>query len=113
MKKIDRTGEHKDNVDGLEMRIVEYNNNKDVLVYFPELDILRKTSYKQFKSGKVYPTWRNKVEITEDEKETEIDTLELGDNKAIAIALSVGMGALFASALGALIYSIVALFNAI
>ena len=110
MKKIDRTGEHKDNVDGLEMRIVEYNNNKDVLVYFPELDILRKTSYKQFKSGKVYPTWRNKVEITEDEKETEIDTLELGDNKAIAIALLIAMGSIVSVAIAGFIYSVTLLF---
>lgn len=110
MKKIDRTGEHKDNVDGLEMRIVEYNNNKDVLVYFPELDILRKTSYKQFKSGKVYPIWRNKVEITEDEKETEIDTLELGDNKAIAIALVVAMGTIVSVAIAGFIYSVTLLF---
>lgn len=110
MKKIDRTGEHKDNVDGLEMRIVEYNNNKDVLVYFPELDILRKTSYKQFKSGKVYPTWRNKVEITEDEKEAEIDTLELGDNKAIAIALVVAMGTIVSVAIAGFIYSVTLLF---
>lgn len=110
MKKIDRTGEHKDNVDGLEMRIVEYNNNKDVLVYFPELDILRKTSYKQFKSGKVYPTWRNKVEITDNEKEEEIDTLELGDNKAIAIALVVAMGTIVSVAIAGFIYSVTLLF---
>lgn len=110
MKKIDRTGEHKDNVDGLEMRIVEYNNNKDVLVYFPELDILRKTSYKQFKSGKVYPTWRNKVETTDNEKEEEINTLELGDNKAIAIALVVAMGTIVSVAIAGFIYSVTLLF---
>lgn len=110
MKKIDRTGEHKDNVDGLEMRIVEYNNNKDVLVYFPELDILRKTSYKQFKSGKVYPTCRNKVETTETEKEAEIDTLELGDNKAIAIALLIAMGSIVSVAIAGFIYSVTLLF---
>lgn len=121
MKKIDRTGESKLNVDGFEMRIIEYNNNKDIIVFFPEFDIIRKTRYRNFSEGKVYPTFRNKglesiKEMSEFDNvfnDCDTDHLDLGDNKAIAIALSVGMGALFASALGALIYSIVALFNAI
>lgn len=112
MTKIDRTGEHKDNVDGLEMQIVEYKNNKEIQVYFPELDILRKTSYKQFKSGKVYPTWKNKkTKIADDKQQYTDDLQELGNNKAVAAVLSFGLLFIISAAIAGVVYSITLLFG--
>ena len=60
MKKIDRAGERRNNINGFEMEIIEYKNNKAVKVLFTEFGIVRNTSYRKFVSGRVYPTWRNK-----------------------------------------------------
>lgn len=60
MKKIDRAGERRNNINGFEMEIIEYKNNKEVNVLFTEFGIVRNTSYRKFVSGRVYPTWRNK-----------------------------------------------------
>lgn len=121
MRKIDRTDETNLNVDGFEMRIIEYNNNKDIIVFFPELDVIRKTRYSLFVSGKVYPTYRNKgMESVKSLPEFEhaydapVDTKDefnVGDNKAVAIALGIGMSAILSIAIGGLILAIFSFFK--
>lgn len=58
-KKIERLGERRLNKEGDLMVIVEYNNNKDVLVQFPMYpNIVKKTTYLKFERGIVYPLKR-------------------------------------------------------
>lgn len=52
--KIDRTGEIGYNNFGSKMVIVEYNNTKNIDVYFPEYDwIAKNVDYTNFKNGKI------------------------------------------------------------
>lgn len=60
MKKIDRTGERRNNINGLEMEILEYKNNKDIKVLFVDSGIVRHADYRRFTEGRVFPTYRNK-----------------------------------------------------
>ena len=54
MGKIDRTGEEKTNTFGSLMRIINYRNNKDIDVYFPQYDYIKEhVNYNQFIKGKV------------------------------------------------------------
>lgn len=89
MKKIDRTGEVKTNLKGLEMKIVEYKNNKEVRVVFTASGETRVTTYLKFKQGKVFPTWRNmKAKVAT----ADVDELQSGKcGTAMAIVLTVGL----------------------
>lgn len=49
----DRIGETKRNKQGLVMRIVEYTNNKNVVIEFPQTTERRKTTYLKFRRGEV------------------------------------------------------------
>lgn len=54
MGKIDRIGEEKTNTFGSLMRIINYRNNKDIDVYFPQYDYIKEhVNYNQFIKGKV------------------------------------------------------------
>lgn len=102
MKKIDRTGEIKTNQKGLEMKIIEYKNNKDVRVLFTASGETRNTTYLKFQQGKVYPTWRNrkynKVEAHKDVRDAIVkDSPNVegdGSNLGIALAMAIGSIAL-------------------
>lgn len=104
MKKIDRTGETKENLNGLEMKIIEYKNNKDVRVVFTASGETRKTTYLKFKQGKVYPTWRNRkykgADVNQDVRDTSTIVLveEDGSNMAVAIAMALGIIAIVGGA---------------
>ena len=102
MKKIDRTGEVKSNLNGLEMKIIEYKNNKDVRVLFVASGETRVTTYLKFKQGKVYPTWRNRkyngVDAHKDVRDV-IDSgiiEEDGSNLGVALAMALGSIGIFA-----------------
>jgi hypothetical protein len=94
MKKIDRTGEVSHNVDGLEMKIIEYKNNKEVKVLFTASGQVRNTSYVRFKHGKVFPRFRRGAEeaITTDCEECRFNAVitALG----VALLLMIG-GAIY------------------
>ena len=112
MKKIDRTGEVKENLNGLEMKIIEYKNNKEVRVLFTASGETRLTTYLKFKQGKVYPTWKNKTynknkytipkksDVYQDIRDIDIADITLEDydepssNLAIALAMAIGSIAL-------------------
>ena len=109
MKKIDRTGEVKENLNGLEMKIIEYKNNKEVRVLFTASGETRLTTYLKFKQGKVYPTWKNKTydknkyiipkkaDAYQDIRDIEIADInydEPSSNLAIALAMAIGSIAL-------------------
>ena len=112
MKKIDRTGEVKENLNGLEMKIIEYKNNKEVRVLFTASGETRLTTYLKFKQGKVYPTWKNKTynknkytipkksDVYQDIRDVDIADITLEDydepnsNLAIALAMAIGSIAL-------------------
>lgn len=49
----DRIGETHRNNQGLLMKIVEYRNNKDITVEFPQTAERRKTTYIKFRRGQV------------------------------------------------------------
>lgn len=104
MKKIDRTGEVNSNLNGLEMKIIEYKNNKDVRVVFTASGETRKTTYLKFKQGKVYPTWRNRkykgVDVNQDVRDTSTIVLveEDGSNMAVAITMALGIIAIVGGA---------------
>ena len=54
VKKINRAGEESYNNFGSKMIIVEYKNNRDIDVYFPEYDwTFEHTQYNNFKNGKI------------------------------------------------------------
>lgn len=53
MKKIDRIGEVSTNKQGLLMEIVEYTNNKDIVVEFLATGEKKRTCYQHFKNGMV------------------------------------------------------------
>ena len=112
MRKIDRTGEVKENLNGLEMKIIEYKNNKEVRVLFTASGETRLTTYLKFKQGKVYPTWKNKTynknkytipkksDVYQDIRDVDIADITLEDydepssNLAIALAMAIGSIAL-------------------
>lgn len=102
MRKIDRTGERRNNINGFEMEIIEYRNNKEVKVLFTEFGIVRNTSYRKFLSGRVYPTWRNKgyesvrelEEFSHVYDDNNIKQEEMPTNLAVAIVMGVGMALL-------------------
>lgn len=112
MRKIDRTGEVKENLNGLEMKIIEYKNNKEVRVLFTASGETRLTTYLKFKQGKVYPTWKNKTynkskyitptksDVYQDIRDIDIADITLEDydepssNLAIALAMAIGSIAL-------------------
>lgn len=53
-KRVDRTGEEKINNFGSKMYIIEYKNNKDITVYFPEYNCyVYNKKYKDWISGKI------------------------------------------------------------
>lgn len=98
MKKIDRTGEVINNLNGLEMRIIEYKNNKEVRVLFTASGETRKTTYLKFRQGKVYPTWRNRkfkgIDINQDVRDVDLSVIAEADdvNSNIAVALALAFG---------------------
>lgn len=112
MRKIDRTGEVQENLNGLEMKIIEYKNNKEVRVLFTASGETRLTTYLKFKQGKVYPTWKNKTynknkyiipkkaDVYQDIRDVDIADITLEDydepssNLAIALAMAIGSIAL-------------------
>lgn len=112
MRKIDRTGEVKENLNGLEMKIIEYKNNKEVRVLFTASGETRLTTYLKFKQGKVYPTWKNKTynkskyitptksDVYQDIRDIDVADITLEDydesssNLAIALAMAIGSIAL-------------------
>lgn len=102
MKKIDRTGEVKENLNGLEMKIIEYKNNKDVRVLFVANGETRKPTYLKFKQGKVYPTWRNRkyngVDTHKDVRDVVGSGIieDEGSNLGIALAMALGSIGIFA-----------------
>lgn len=51
--KIERVGETRYNAQGLRMRIIKYNGNKDVVVRFLETGEERRVSYLRFKKGNI------------------------------------------------------------
>ena len=54
MRKIDRTGEEKNNTFGSTIRIINYRNNKDIDVFFPEYNYTKEhVRYEKFKKGNV------------------------------------------------------------
>lgn len=108
MKKIDRTGEVKENLNGLEMKIIEYKNNKEVRVLFTASGETRLTTYLKFKQGKVYPTWKNKTynknkyaipskELTQDIRDVDLSKYDFisdetdNDEPSTSIAISIAM----------------------
>lgn len=118
MRKIDRTGETKLNVDGFEMKIIEYKDNKNMKVLFPQFNIVRNAVYAKFKVGKVYPTLRNKGlasiknldeynYIYDDYDETE-ENIE--NNAVMGIVMATGLSLLLSVAITAIIYVFVCLF---
>lgn len=112
MKKIDRTGETRKNVDGLEMVIVEYKNNKQMMVYFPELGVDRETRYNLFKEGKVFPTWRNVGFADADEFNDDEDIIDSeGNNVGVVIAIGAGLFALVSLGLAGLAFALSAIFE--
>lgn len=102
MKKIDRTGEMKSNLNGLEMKIIEYKNNKEVRVLFTASGETRVTTYLKFKQGKVYPTWRNRKYNGVDTHKDVRDIIgsgiieEDGSNLGVALAMALGSIGIFA-----------------
>lgn len=91
MKKIDRTGEVKTNLEGLEMKIVEYKNNKEVRVVFTASGETRVTTYLKFRQGKVFPTWRNRHGIKQTTRPAEESDEEARTPNAIGMALFTGV----------------------
>lgn len=120
MRKIDRTGERKDNINGFEMEIIEYKNNKDIKVLFTEFGIVRNTCYRKFLTGRVYPTWKNKgyesVRKLEefasayDEDTPEKKQEEPPSNIAVAIVMGVGITLLLGIGIAGLGLALSALF---
>lgn len=53
-KKKERLGEVKVNRQGLDMEIIEYHSNKDMVVMFPATGQKRKARYANFAKGEVY-----------------------------------------------------------
>lgn len=53
-KKTERVGETRYNAQGLRMRIIKYNGNKDVVIRFLETGEDRHVSYIRFKRGNIY-----------------------------------------------------------
>jgi hypothetical protein len=53
MKRKDRTGEIRTNYQGYEMVIINYANNKDVTVEFPNTGEVKHCRYSQFASGRL------------------------------------------------------------
>lgn len=105
MKKIDRTGEVTNNRNGLEMKIIEYKNNKEVRVLFTASGETRKTTYLKFRRGQVYPTWKNmrhkdyipSKDLHQDIRDVDISELVMEREEpsvAISVALFVGMVAI-------------------
>ena len=106
MKKIDRTGEVKENLKGLEMKIIEYKNCHDVRVLFTASGETRRTTYLKFKQGKVYPTWKNltykkdkfsipsNFEFQQDIRDIDVADITLddyeGSNLGVALAMAIG-----------------------
>lgn len=67
VKKSERLGEVAFNLNGDEMEIIEYVNNKHVMVCFPyNKGEVKKTTYLKFKQGKVYPFHKREEIITND-----------------------------------------------
>lgn len=95
MKKIDRTGEVTTNRDGLEMKIIEYKNNKEVKVLFTASGAVRITSYLKFRRGQVSPPkmYRtDKAAMHQDVRDVMPDFYEREKpSVAISVALFVGM----------------------
>lgn len=96
MKKIDRTGEVGINRQGLEMKIVEYKNNKEVRVVFVATGETRMTSYLKFKQGKVFPTWRNRKGVSATPKQEDCGEVDSTTSGALGVALAVGLLSAFA-----------------
>ena len=106
MKKIDRTGEVKENLNGLEMKIIEYKNNKEVRVLFTASGETRNTTYLKFKQGKVYPTLKNltykkdkfsipsKINYQQYIRDIDVADITLddyeGSNLGVALAMAIG-----------------------
>lgn len=122
MRKIDRTGERRNNINGFEMEIIEYKNNKEVKVLFTEFGIVRNTSYRKFLSGRVYPTWRNKgyesvreleefAHAYDEDCECDFDGEMKPTNIAVAVALGTGMSVLFLLGIVGLAIAISAIFK--
>lgn len=78
--KDNRVGEKGTNKYGLPMQIVKYENNKAVTVLFTEMGCTRKTSYYNFKRGRVYPPKAETEPI-------EADYDEGGNNIAIVASI--------------------------
>ena len=114
MKKIDRTGEVSHNVDGLEMKIIEYKNNKEVKVLFTASGQIRNTNYLKFKEGKVYPTWRNKGNIDVCDAKANVVVKDNYDQMrhigmGLAVALALGLGIVGIGTICGIIYGLVEL----
>ena len=67
-KRSDRIGEESINRQGLWMRIVRYENNKRVLVEFPETGVHKWTRYASFLAGKVSVETDETPEAAPDER---------------------------------------------
>jgi hypothetical protein len=85
IQKNDRTGEVTTNLQGVEMRIVKYYNNKNVVVQFPDGE-LKKTTYYRFSHGMVKPTTEQMSGIKVEPEDTNGSyMLKIGCASAIAI----------------------------
>lgn len=107
--KEQRLNETRTNRYGLEMRIIEYKNNKEVKVLFPTSGVIRNTTYWKFKRGQVYPTWRNRKAKQYDEVEPFEDDYDNSNNIGIVACKLVGLLAIG----GIAIYTILKLLSVI
>lgn len=107
--KEQRLNETRTNRNGLEMRIIEYKNNKEIKVLFPASGVIRNTSYWKFKRGQVYPTWRNQKAKQHDEVVPFEDDYDNNKNIGIVACMLVGLLAIG----GIVIYTILKLLNVI
>jgi hypothetical protein len=89
-KKIERLGERNYNAVGDLMVIIEYNNNKDVLVQFPMYpNVVKKTTYYRFKNGNVYLLKKKCMkDVQQLENERKVDNKVLFACVATTIAIS-------------------------
>ena len=93
-KRDSRIGETRTNHQGLTMQIIQYKNNKDIVIEFVETGEKRNTTYYNFKKGK--PT----ANLLEHPSRTECSLKH-------AVIITIGILTLILTTIGGLIYWIV------